>query len=196
MKNNFLYVYISYFPFSYEGDIFPHERKQEILDCSNEKTRQEKTYDWKLLETLVKEKLSLNMKDVHFYKEGTKWKAKEFYFSMSHSGSLVMVGISNSPIGVDIQKFDTSINVTALSNKVLSKDEKRNLYPVTASKLIKVWAEKEAIFKKGNEALFNPLNIDLSINHFSNHVKHENIKYYYSIANDDISELEIQTELM
>lgn len=67
-------------------------------------------------------------------KEGEKprFDTEEAYFNLSHSGGVMMLGISHSPIGVDIEKSEISIT----RNSTLST-------PTTSKISLKVDGERE-----------------------------------------------------
>ena len=76
-----------------------------------------------------------------------------FHFSLSHSGQYVLVGISNNPIGVDIQEIkQVKENITSLVFNVIDQ----RIYDLSDNKLdtfYKIWTFKEAIVKKSGEGL-------------------------------------------
>lgn len=74
-------------------------------------------------------------------------KDNPFYFSISHSNALIIIGISLSPIGVDCE-FHKKRNFTGMIHKTFSDEEKRQyeMNP-SLSSFYMIWCQKEALLK-------------------------------------------------
>ena len=143
-------VYIRSMPFDVaDEEIYPIERNNEIMACCSEKVRREKYYVWKLLEVAIEDYLGVKITELTFEKNGRKWVCNKCYFSLSHSKDVVAVGISNYPIGVDIQYVETISNI---SSKILADGEDGDL--------LELWCKKEALYKAGNDIDFIPSKIN------------------------------------
>ena len=75
----------------------------------------------------------------------------EYFVSIAHSGSRVVVGVANQQIGVDVEQLRQSTPSPQLMARVCSPDELRLLENMTdadrAVAFVKVWTRKEAYGK-------------------------------------------------
>ncbi len=146
-----------------KGRVFPEKRQREIDGVNNAKVKEQKFWVWKLLEVAIERALGEKISRFEFEKLGSgKWISPSFYFSLSHSDDMLAVGISSSPIGVDIEKIH-SVNLKAIE-KTLTEREKQDYSLVLEEKkeeyLISAWTKKESAFKMSNEQKFLPSKID------------------------------------
>lgn len=150
-------IYIAKYPFECDQKIYCQKRLEEIKKCRNEKIQNQKFYVWKLLEFALQNSLSLDVKNLFFSKKDNgKWTLNECYFSLSHSGNLVAVAVSDMPVGIDIQKNE-SIKITPkLLDLVLSKEEILKYPHITNEQLLEMWSIKECAFKMSEEKTFIP----------------------------------------
>ena len=161
-----MHVYVARIPFVVESEeIFPPERAKEIETCSNEKVRQSKYYVWKLLESALMRSFGLKMKDVHFTQTASgKWECPECCFSLSHSGDLVAVALSQNSIGVDVEKKDEARFTETLAKKILTEREEKAYsgleQTARSAALNAIWTKKEALFKCTGEGAFIPRNVE------------------------------------
>ena len=77
----------------------------------------------------------------------------EVHLSISHSGNYVVCGVSDRPIGVDIQRivrYDPDV-----AERVCSAEELKRLKssPDKASEFTRLWAQKEAVLKQRGTGL-------------------------------------------
>ena len=146
LPTDFTYVYVSPLDEYIEEGLFYTPRIEEINNCKSTKTQKEKTAVWNLFEKILKEKLGVTSLEVKPYKnENGKWVSDFLYISFSHSKDLIMVGISSSPIGVDIQEIKPLKNAKTLAKLALNEEEK-GLF--NEKEFIEIWSKKEAMFKK------------------------------------------------
>lgn len=97
---------------------------------------------------------------------------KKIKFSVSHSYDLVAVAVSDSAIGVDVEKVRDKI-ASGLSEKISGQSEKEELLRFATAgdkefseEVIKLWSKKEALFKAGLVGqVFLPKTADLSLIH-------------------------------
>ncbi len=132
------------------------------------------------------------------------------YVSISHCRDALLIGWSNSRIGVDIESIKRSINIDRLSNYLLSNDEKlliKNSNKKSEKKeFLSIWVRKEALIKYSKGNLFRDfkswkLNQKLSNANHINLSQCPSIKYIYyknwliGVASDSKSNnsLEIKT---
>jgi len=188
-QNNMLDIYIATIPEKVNiKKLYPKERDIEIKNCKNEKVIKEKYYVWKLLEYAVNNSFKYKFNKIKFIKnENGKWTCKEFYFSLSHSNNVVAVGISQNPVGIDIEeisKFENKkIEKYVLSNEELTYYEKLE-ETEKVEYLAKMWTSKESMFKSLNEKHFSPSNIKPK-NTKSVKLNINNKDYYLSVTNEN-----------
>ena len=142
------------------ADVYPSERADEIANTSNEKARAEKYFAWRLLEHAISDCFGVKIDEIVFSKkENGRWCADGFDFSLSHSDGVCAVAISDSSVGVDIQRISAPRS-NSFAKRILSEAEFEELYDLTEDSreeyLILKWCEKEAIFKSRNLAVFIP----------------------------------------
>lgn len=155
-------VYVRKFPFACVDErVYPKRREKEINVCRAEKVRQEKFYVWKLLEEALFRSFRLQLKKCKPKKEGNKWVCKGAYFSLTHSGDLACVAVSNHPVGVDLERIDAQRFEKLPAEKICTPTEIEAL-PVEdrARELNRLWTVKEAAFKAENGETFLPHTIE------------------------------------
>lgn len=153
----FLDIYVAKYPFEGDEKISCQKRLDEIKKCHNEDVKKQKFYVWKLLEFALQNSLSLDVNSLNFIKnENGKWIVDECYFSLSHSGNLVAVALSDSPVGIDIQKHVLLKITPKLLELVLSKEEIKKYPHIDNDKLLEMWSIKECAFKMSEEKTFIP----------------------------------------
>ena len=188
MNHNFVDVYIRKIPFEINNsEVLPLARKLEIESCSNEKAKQQKYYVWKLLEYGMHHSLGLNIKDIKFNKNNTKWECVEFKFSLSHSNDIVAVAIAKKDVGIDVEKIDLQRFAKLPLNRILTEEECAS-FGGNTEQLNAIWTVKEAIFKKGYSESFNPCKVNtLNEGYLTKVLNVENKKYYITVATNDIT---------
>lgn len=159
-------VYISRYPFDLENkEIYPEQRAKEIADTRNPSHKEQKYYVWKLLERAVSDRFGKKLSDFTFIRsENGRWECDGFYFSLSHTDGVVSVAVSDSPCGVDTERFELKRFNGKLAKKILNETEYSEYTALRVSDreefLIRKWTEKESIFKMLSENVFIPNNID------------------------------------
>ena len=185
-------VYVAKFPFAVENEeIYPPERKQEIESCSNEKVRQSKYYVWKLLELALTRTFGLKIKDLTFtHTKNGKWECPDCCFSLSHSGELVAVALSQKRIGVDIERKDEARFDEKLAQKILTEREETTYKQLDerarSAVLNTIWTKKEALFKCTGEGGFTPSNVETTDAVFaSREIAYDSGRYIVTVASLD-----------
>ncbi len=175
------------------SSVFPKEREEEILSCSNNKVRLEKYFVWKLLEYGMKNSLGLEFEKQNFRKlECGKWVCDSCCFSLSHSEGLVAVAVSLKPVGIDIEYIkdsDFKAAKRAFSDSELEEFEKLDTTEKTDF-FFKKWTQKESTFKKGEAKVFSPSSIE-KFEGESRVIEAGRRKYYLSAACGNTSALRI-----
>jgi len=183
-------VYVAKYPFPYKEDIYCPLRREEIEKCRNSEVKEQKFYVWKLLEYALSDSFGLGKSILSFQKKNNgKWVLDGYFFSLSHSGNIVVVAVSDSPVGVDIQKIKKIEDLTKFKAIIFSEKEKAKYRNANGEKLMKIWSLKECAFKKSNDINFVPnrYEIDNLAQHDSFILKTQNEKYILSTLCDNIS---------
>ena len=186
-----VHVYIARIPFPVEdADIFPATRKEEIESCSNPDVRRDKFFVWKLLERALMRSLGLDLKELDVSRtESGKWECSACCFSLSHSGNLVAVALSEKPIGVDIEKMDEARFTDALAEKITTAREREMLGSAEGGRgaaLNALWTKKEAVFKLLGKKAFQPWKIETSeYATVTKAIRSENEGYVITVASND-----------
>lgn len=86
----------------------------------------------------------------------------ELYFSISHSGGLCALALSDTPVGIDLQDTETAkkiSNPTSFARRYFSSEEYQvYMEEPTPEQLCRIWTRKEALCK----LLGRPLSSSLS----------------------------------
>ena len=183
-------VYIAKYPFPYNEDINCPLRREEIEKCRNSAVKEQKFYVWKLLEYALLDAFGLKKNILNFKKKKNgKWVLDGYFFSLSHSGNIVVAAVSDSPIGVDIQKIKQIEDPAKFKTIIFSEKEKAKYRDVNDEKLMKIWSLKECAFKKSNDLHFLPnrYEIDNISQYDSFRLESQNEKYILSTSWDNPS---------
>lgn len=74
-----------------------------------------------------------------------------FHISLSHSRSMIAVGISHQPIGIDIECMDRSHDFLSLARRQFTANEYQDLHALTGDqrrhRFYELWTQKEAALK-------------------------------------------------
>jgi len=120
---------------------------------------------------------STNMPEFVIDKNGKPFiKNSMVEFNLSHSNDVVLCGIGDYAIGVDVQDYSES--VTDIKDKIFTEKEIKNC--TDEKKLLRLWTLKEAYGKyKGFGICYDYQNTDFSSIVSSDSVQsHEGLKYY------------------
>ncbi len=159
-------VYIARYPFDVENnEIYPEQRAKEIEGTRNSSHKEQKYYVWKLLERAVFDKFGKRLCEYDFsHSDNGKWECNGFCFSLSHTDGVVSVAVSDSPCGVDTERFEVKRFNEKLAKRILNEVEYSEYTALCVSHreefLLCKWTEKESIFKMLSDNVFIPKNID------------------------------------
>lgn len=173
--------------------VYPEQRKNEILECSNQKVRKEKYYAWELLKYALSRTFGYKIQNLQFDKDKNgKWSVKECFFSISHSNGIVAVALSRSAVGVDVEAINKQKQ--RVLEKVLTRKERKAFDKVCESEratwLTQKWTEKESIFKAGKEAKFRPSKTQTNGGRTkSKTVCLDGVEYVLTVCSDNIAQL-------
>jgi len=86
-----------------------------------------------------------------------KVRADGVELSVTHSGDLVGVAVSNQPVGLDVEKIDAGTDVDGLAKLALAPEEIDQLHQYDGLEKLRVfltyWTRKEAVVKATGEGL-------------------------------------------
>ena len=200
---SYIEIYVSEYPFEVESDsIYPIERQNEIKLCKNKSVAENKFYVWKLLEYAAIKAKELNFCDIKFYKNPNgKWQCDNFEFSLSHSGNIIAVALSDKPVGIDVE-LKNAARFEKLSNKILTEAEKEKVLSIPKIKrgeaINKLWTVKEASFKLRGAGAFIPNKIETWGKTFETKtVKSDSgEEYFLTVVSSDLQSTELNLTLM
>ena len=173
------------------SELVPAERNAELMSVKNECLCLEKYWSWRTLEFALLHSFGYKMSDLIFSRsQNGKWLCDKCFFSLSHSGGYVAVAVSNTQVGIDIEdvlafeeKCKDSTVLKRMRRHIAGKSEP---YPKTPFELLKIWTQKESIFKCKSEKSFNPAKIELTEDVESLRLTHENSDFLCSVTGKDI----------
>lgn len=101
----------------------------------------------------AQELIKMGAENLH-YNEKKKPLADNCYVSISHSGDMVAVCTSDKPIGIDIEKIDTTRDLSKIAKRFYHGKE-LELYREnpTAELFFEIWTKKEAYSKISGEGV-------------------------------------------
>ncbi|MBR2620785.1 MAG: lecithin retinol acyltransferase family protein [Clostridia bacterium] len=167
------------------------EREREIADVSNEKTKAEKYFVWKLLEYALERTFGKKLKKLTVIKnENGKWECPDFAFSLSHSHNAVAVALSRKALGVDIERI--AAVKSGVENKILTAREKDEFSALPIEEknryLLEKWTQKESVFKSLNQPVFHPEHIETANEQVeTQEIEIAGEKYLLTVASPDLA---------
>lgn len=112
-----LYIYYSKINYEYDINIelFPHLLLEHLKQKKDEKTFKTSVFTWYLFNIVLQKhyKKSLNEINLSFSQNG-KPLSNALYFSISHSNDIACVAISNTNVGIDVEKIKPLENLEKL----------------------------------------------------------------------------------
>lgn len=196
MRAQFLRIYTANIPSHVlVRGVFPSLRTDEISSCHSLKAQKEKYCAWKLLEYAFLHASGKKMEEISFTKLANgKWECDFCYFSLSHSHNAVAVALSDSPVGVDIEKLAPIKNPKGVAKKILTETETQEYGRLALCEnaanefLLETWTKKESLFKTGEYPQFIPNRIETGLESVCTRkicVAEE--EYFLSVANKALS---------
>lgn len=148
-------VYIAPLPENIQiQPVLSEAREAEIRNTGDPALQAARYYDWQVLLYAAERSFGLREDALTFEKtSGGKWTCPSFHFSLSHTDGAVVVGVSNSKIGVDVE------NIRSFQQKPYGSQPflvKRMLKKISAggnedladtADFLSLWLKKESIFK-------------------------------------------------
>lgn len=117
-------------------------------------------------------------------KKGKPYVDYPVYFSLAHTDSLIVCGVSKSRVGIDAEKIRSFNKKDSISKKFLKSHEK-----LDDSSFIKKWTEFESKVKYYGETIFNCPNARKG-NLITKNIIMEN--YVISVSSDITEEIEME----
>lgn len=94
-----------------------------IENKNNIKAIKDSKRTWELLRQVLKNELLLEIKKLDIiFNENGKPISKEIFISLSHSADLSVVSISNSNVGIDVEKIIDNVRVRKLAKRLLKEE--------------------------------------------------------------------------
>ncbi|MDN3585374.1 4'-phosphopantetheinyl transferase superfamily protein [Pedobacter aquatilis] len=113
--------------------------------------------------------------DVKFdFQNNKKPQLNGIEFNVSHSGSIILIAVSNKAIGIDVEFTDKFFNFESILEVCFHADEKENLVRTHKNTFYTIWTRKEALLKATGEGLVDNLE---TINTLTNSIKRSD-KFY------------------
>ncbi len=105
---------------------------------------------------LIGDQLGINPAEVSFIEiENKKPATTHINFNISHSGNLVLIALSNSEIGIDVEFINTNFNFESLLTRCFKPSELFHIHNIVDFYVF--WTRKEAIIKATGEGLIDDL---------------------------------------
>ena len=160
LKSKEIIVKLWFFPSNLNLKLISKEEK-EWSSSLPEKRRQEYRYSRCYTRLALAQLFDMDPLSIPLFSEPGKPPSlyKGFgYVSISHCRDALLVGWSNSRIGIDIESTKRSINIDRLSNYLLSNDEKllikNSNKQIEKKEFLSIWVRKEALIKYSEGNLF------------------------------------------
>ena len=194
MRAPFLSVYTASIPSRvHVGGVSPFSRSKEISSCQSEKAQREKYCAWKLLEYALWHAFGKKIETLSFTKSANgKWECDFCHFSLSHSHSAVAVALSDTPVGVDIERLAPMKNRDGIAKKILTASEAEEyrqlaLLPDCANEFLwEAWTKKESLYKTGGYPQFIPNRIETGLEKtLTRKLCIDGEEYLLSVANEN-----------
>ncbi len=139
--------------FNYLLSYVSNEKKERLNRYLSRSVAQQSLISDVLVRSIIHDKLDLNNSEIHFgqneYGKPYLMSNSDFYFNVSHSGEWVVCAISDSVVGIDVEKIKpTDFNI---SKRFFSKDENDFLIckdgPQKLDTFYDLWTLKESYIK-------------------------------------------------
>lgn len=144
IQNDFIAIFIYKEPFQYKKTPLLVNRLK-YLPTVNESEQRDSLLVWRLLEEATRKLFNKELNDLKPQRlESGKWVCDEFNFSLSHSGGVYVVAISNKNIGIDVQQEREPRN--SLFER-LSDKERNTIGERDVPGFFKIWTQKESLYK-------------------------------------------------
>lgn len=118
-----------------------------------------------LCRLLLSQQLNCKPEEIEFKesaekKPGIAYPYTSLEFNISHSNDQVLIGLSHSPIGVDVEEIKPTFDYTSILNQYFTNREQEAIlkqYPKSREAFFWLWTRKEAYLKYTGEGLLGDL---------------------------------------
>lgn len=158
-------VFVARYPFEVINDFIPLARREEIDNCGNSDTANSKYYAFKLLQIALRRVYNVDIADCALVRNNNgKWQCNVCQLSISHCNDIVVVAVSNMPVGVDVERIAPDRFDGKLQTRIFTQNETLCSNALTAEERCnyanRIWTVKEAVFKRNDASSFVPNKID------------------------------------
>ena len=135
-----------------------NEKKEKILRKKKMEDRENSVLGNAIAKYAIKKIFKTSVSDIFFlYEENGKPYFKDgIFFSISHSGEMIVCVVSDKPVGIDIQKEK---EISQKTSEYITGNADCDL-----KEFFKLWTKREAVYKKNGSIL---------------KLNSEKVKYYY-----------------
>lgn len=151
-------------------EALPKERRLRIDRMKNEKKKKQAILSGACLQTILSRELGISKSEIAFTYEvegkpqlsnDTIARTRKLEFNMSHSGKYIVVGISDMPIGIDVEKLKK--NRKLVGKRFFTMEEYEDILKGKTEeeqeiRFVEYWTMKEAYLKRSGEGLSRRLN--------------------------------------
>ena len=127
-------------------DLLPPERRERVLRLKQPERRREVLCAYWILRLALREQYQWrDLPEIRLSPRGKPWfpEHPEMHFNISHTAGAVLVGLSDQPLGVDIEKI-----------RPVSRRTMQRLANVAAEEaFFQSWVRREARVKRGGEGV-------------------------------------------
>lgn len=108
---------------NYQPENFPERVRDHIDDKKDPDAKNQSMRAWELLRLVFQKELHYNMKNMEVtFSDNGKPFTRALYFSIAHSGKVVMVAMSNSNIGLDIEEIKDTEKIRDLAHRLMKNN--------------------------------------------------------------------------
>ena len=187
-------LYIAELPKTEIGRVACEERQAQIDKARSERVKRERYFAWRLLEHALWHSKGKTTSEMELtLSPSGKWESPYIYLSITHSGDLVAVALSNAPVGIDLEPIG-SPRPERFAERVLGKEEMAEYRSTEESDrlalIYRKWTEKESLFKKEGGTAFIPKAIDTTQGGvISYELEMNGDIYFLSVATDNLEDI-------
>lgn len=150
----------------------PKERQESVDRLKNEEMRRKRIQTGYFLQEVLSKEIGISMDELR-YRYGAQGKPELDYdamkivlqepihFNMSHSGDYVVIAVSQSPVGVDIEyksKNHLSVAKRCFHEKEYQSILSHETEKEQAKRFLEIWTMKEAYVKCSGQGMSVPFN--------------------------------------
>lgn len=145
-------------------ECLPQERKVLVDRARNENVRRKRIYTGAFLQYVLADELGVSMYSLRYcYNQWGKpeLEGHDLFFNLSHSGEYVVLAISDSPVGIDVEHKTKGYDV--LAKRCFCPEEYEDIMSAGKEEerqhcFLEYWTKKEAYIKCLGEGMRIPLN--------------------------------------